>query len=66
MEFSFANTTFTFFSHVNFKGVISKQAAPFSQATTLPIPNFKLLFAFLRISFALFIGCLSKEEGQLF
>ena len=50
LEFSFANTTFTFFSHVIFKGVINKQAAASPQATTLPIPNFKFLFAFLRIS----------------
>ena len=49
LEFSFANTTFTFFSHVTFKGVLNKQAATSPQATTLPIPNFKLLFAFLRI-----------------
>ena len=49
LEFSFVNTTFTFFSHVSFKGVINKQAATSPQATTLPMPNFKFLFAFLRI-----------------
>ena len=50
LEFSFANTTFTFFSHMIFKGVINKQAAASPQATTLPIPNFKFLFGFLLIS----------------
>ena len=51
LEFSFVNTTFTLiFSHTCFKGVINKQAATTPQATTLPIPNFKFLFAFLQIS----------------
>ena len=34
---------------MRFKGVINKQAATSPQATTLLIPNFKFLFAFLRI-----------------
>ena len=63
------------FSNVSFKGVIKKQAATSSQATSLPIPNFKFLFALLPISKpllcfndhpkvnALLISCSSKEEG---
>ena len=49
LEFSFANTTFTFFFtfHMSFKGVINKQASTSPQATTLPILNFKFLFASL-------------------
>ena len=34
---------------MTFKGVINKQAATSPQATTLAIPNFKFLFAFLQI-----------------
>ena len=44
---------------MNFKGVINKQAATSPQATMLPIPNFKFLFAFLRIKVAIFMLCSS-------
>ena len=61
---------------MSFKGVINKQAATSPQATTLPIPNFKFLLAFLPISWpllclndhpkvnALLSCCSSKEQGN--